>query len=135
MPLIRVLLFFSTASMVEYCALLKNWTVVQRWRHIDLAMASKAMEPHLRCMLYYIVVVVALFLWFVHVVWQLDSLSRRELASRLTLNCRSAKVEVQQLSDIPVTIIDASISLFFVCNAGQLVELCNWLVVCLLIRL
>lgn len=37
---------------------------------------------------------------------KLDGLSQAQLASRLTLNCMSAYVEPQKISDVPITLID-----------------------------
>lgn len=42
------------------------------------------------------------------VVCSLNSLSQKELASRLTLNCRKCKVDPKRLSDLAVTIIDVN---------------------------
>jgi maspardin len=38
----------------------------------------------------------------------LDSLGQRDLAARLTLNCRSAAVETRRLSGLPITIMDVN---------------------------
>lgn len=38
--------------------------------------------------------------------FQLESLSQQQLASRLTVNCVDCYVEPQKLSDIPITITD-----------------------------
>jgi maspardin len=38
----------------------------------------------------------------------LDSLRQRQLASRLTINCRSAAVETRRLATLPITIIDVN---------------------------
>jgi maspardin len=38
----------------------------------------------------------------------LDSLSQRELASRLTLNCRSASVDTRRIASLPITLMDAN---------------------------
>jgi hypothetical protein len=46
-----------------------------------------------------------MYVWTVFFLFQLDSLSQQELASRLTLNCMNCYVEPQKI-EIPITILD-----------------------------
>lgn len=47
----------------------------------------------------------------------MDSLSRGQLASRLTLNCLDSYVEPQKLKDVYITVMDVINTLFFIADA------------------
>lgn len=48
----------------------------------------------------------------IYLYWKLESLGQSELASRLTLNCQNSYVEPHKIRDVPVTIMDVSLSQF-----------------------
>ena len=48
---------------------------------------------------------------------KMDSLSRGQLASRLTLNCLDSYVEPQKLKDVYITVMDVINTLFFIADA------------------
>lgn len=53
------------------------------------------------------------YIWllkYVHLFIKMDSLSRGQLASRLTLNCLDSYVEPQKLKDVYITVMDVRCS-------------------------